>query len=79
MWALKGKKYKFTKEELSEDCVESYVLHLRTLNQFGGHFIASEPANLLSLAFMTVKKSETLECLYSFDKAVQQIKGIENP
>jgi len=100
MWTLKGKKYKFIKEQLLT-AVDGLFRDL-SVNFEDGQSVwralhslrASKPikvgskkkdvdfSDLLILEksiYDSKRKSETLECLYSFDKAAQQIKGIENP
>jgi len=100
MWTLKGKRYKFTKEQLLT--VVDGLFRDLSINFEDGQSVwralhslrASKPikvgskkkdvdfSDLLILEksiYDSKRKSETLECLYSFDKAAQQIKGIENP
>ncbi len=100
IWTLKGKKYKFTKEQLlmvidglfSDMSVnfedgQSVWRALQGLRRSKPVKVGSKKkdvdfSDLLILeksVYDSKRKAETLECLYSFDKAAQQVKGIENP
>jgi len=99
-WTLRGKKYKFTKEELLtavdglfressirfEDGQSVWrALHgLRASKpvRVGSKKKDVDFADLLILEksiYDSKRKSETLKCLYSFDKAALQVDGIESP
>jgi len=99
-WTLRGKKYKFAKEELltavdglfRESSVrfedgQSVWRALHSLRASKPVKVGSKKkdvdfADLLILEksiYDSKRKSETLECLYSFDKAAQQVDGIESP
>jgi len=100
VWTLKGKKYKFTKDQLLT-VIDGLFRELSVTFEDGQsvwravHSLrATKPikvgakkkdvdfADLLILeksVYDSKRKSKELKCLYSFDKAAQQIKGIKNP